>query len=146
MLDLSFGRRGFIVVSALVAFCLKGCSDSELADLIDSFSFRMTGGTVFADPGQLTIKEVHLDSGNLLGQMVIMNGKIASSGEFDTHAVLFDESGRMLVVLTRIDGAAELLNDDTIRELKILGTVERGKKGLPYIMARSVKSVDIAGF
>jgi hypothetical protein len=92
---------------------------------------------------KVTTKEIHFDSGRLLGREVILEGQVLSYGKFDTYLVLSDESGRMLVVLTHLVGADSEVEDTIKRQqnksvLRVLGSVERGKKGLPYLLARSV--------
>lgn len=123
-------------------FFVAGCQgEKSLLQTMDDTAFSWAGGTVFSDPGQLTMKELHFDDGKMLGRDVIVEGEIISTGKYYTYLVLSDESGRMLVVLTHLEEAEELLKADTPKVIKVLGTVERGKKGLPYILARSINSV-----
>lgn len=127
----------------LVFFSL-GCNEVDsLKRYVDYASFKVIGGTLFSDPNQVTTKEIHFDSGRLLGREVIVEGQVLSYGKFDTYLVLSDESGRMLVVLTHIVGVDSDVEDTIKRQqnrsvLRVLGSVERGKKGLPYLLARSV--------
>lgn len=121
---------------------LTGCwSGRSLPEAIDDFSFNLTGGTVFSDPSQVTTKELHFDTGHLLGKEIILEGQIVSTGKYFTHLVLNDDSGRMLVVLTHLEKAEDLLKKKDLYAVKVLGTVERGKKGLPYVLARSLTPV-----
>lgn len=132
-----FGRR---LIGVLLF--MAGChGEKTVMQVMDDAAFSWTGGTVFSDPGQLTMKELHFDDGKLLGREVIIEGEIISTGKFYTYLVLGDESGRMLVVLTHLEEAEEFLKTGNPKVIKVLGTVERGKKGLPYILARSVSSV-----
>ena len=101
---------------------------------LDYMSFRISGGTLFTEPTLVTTKEIHFDTGNLLGREVILEGKIASLGKYDTHLVVSDESGRMLVVLTHIDEASSLLQNKSSEHLRVLGTVERGKRVYPMYL------------
>lgn len=124
-------------------FLLSGCwGGHSLSESVDAFSFNLTGGTVFSDPSQVTTKELHFDTGHLLGKEVILEGKIVFTGKYFTHLVMNDDSGRMLVVLTHLDNAESLLKKKGTETIKVLGTVERGKKGLPYVLARSITAVD----
>lgn len=132
------GKR---LVLLLALFLVQGCSKQTFTTFFDSLSFRWTGHTFFQEAGVRTFKEIHFDSGNLLGQDVIIEGRVLRTGEFFTHVVLTDNSGRMLVVLTDISDAEALIG--TGREgLMVLGTVERGRKGLPFVLARSLKPVE----
>lgn len=84
---------------------------------------------------------MHLDSGALLGQEVIVEGVVVNVGKYTTHLVLSDESARMLVVLTNVIDAEGVVASER-KNLRILGTVERGKMGLPFIMAEAVVAAD----
>lgn len=53
-----------------------------------------------------------------------------------------DTAGRMLVVLTQVVDAEKTLAEPSPKRLKVLGTVERGKKGLPYILAKAVSTAN----
>ena len=122
-----------------LGFLLASCDGFDSwQENIDQFSFRSTGGTLFSEPNRVTTKELHFDTGILLGRVVILEGKIEEVGDFETYAVISDDSGRMLVVLTNIDDASEVVKGSNGQGLKVLGTVERGKKGLPFILAKSI--------
>lgn len=99
----------------------------------------MTGGTLFLEPTLVTTKEIHFDAGRLLGATVLLSAAVEELGKHDTYIVVSDGSGRMLVVLTNLEDSGFVKNDLKEKKVEILGTVERGKKGLPYILARSVK-------
>ena len=60
-------------------------------------------------------------------------------GSYQTYMVLSDNTARMLVVLTEID-FYDLIGEENLQgeEVKILGMVDYGKKGLPYILAKSI--------
>lgn len=126
----------------VILFLIAGChGEKSVTQIVDDAAFSWTGGTVFSDPGQLTMKELHFDEGKLLGREVIIEGEIVSTGKYYTYLVLSDDSGRMLVVLTHLEQAEDLLKTNDPKTIKVLGTVERGKKGLPYILARSINAV-----
>jgi len=125
--------RGIILL-----FCLVGAGCQGVRQSVDHRSFRWFGGTIFSEPGQVTMKEIHLDSGNLLGHEVIVEGTVVKRGEYFTHLIISDETARMLVVLTNMDLSEELLKKHSPKMLRVLGTVERGKKGLPFVLARAL--------
>ena len=119
---------------------LLSCSNvNDIPQLLDYISFEYVGGTVFSDPEEVTLKEIHLDKGSLLGQEVILRGEIINIGSYHTHMVLADSTARILVVLTEID-FIDKINEfaSNGKNVKILGTIDYGKKGLPYILAKSV--------
>lgn len=130
-------------LAVFLLLLISSCSkvDGVLEDF-DLFSFEFSGGTLFSKPGIVTTKEVHFDSGKLLGRLVIIEGKIVSFGKYGTHLVLSDDSGRMLVVLTHLEEVDEMLKGvkETDGILRVLGSVERGKKGMPYLLAKSLNS------
>ena len=130
------------VLAFSIMLSLQGCYDKlTLTEFVDKKSFEITGATIFSQPGQITTKEIHFDSGNLLGREVVIEGNIVKTGKFYTHLVLTDESGRMLVVLTKIEDAEDVLKVSNPEKIKVLGTIERGKKGLPYVLAKSLMPI-----
>ena len=123
----------------LLVSLISGCHlKSSMTSEIDNVSFEMAGGTVFSEPSQVTTKEIHFDTGTLAGRDVIVEGEIQVTGKYFTHLVLHDEFGRMLVVLTEVEGAEGFLSKKRPKHLKVWGTVERGKKGLPYVLAKAL--------
>jgi hypothetical protein len=132
------------VIVLLLSVLALGCDQTdELKRDFDYFSFELTGGTFFSQPSLVTTKELHFDTGQLIGREVILEGKVLSLGKFDTYLVIGDDVGRMLVVLTHIEEASQTLGSKKPKRLKVLGTVERGKKGLPYILAKSLKPIKV---
>lgn len=123
-----------------LAWFLGGCQDKlPVSQAIDRRVFEHFGSTLFSDPDLMTTKELHFDTGRHLGREVVVEGSVLDLGEHGTHIVVKDDFGRLLVVTTDIGGVS---NDMLIKEnqpLRVLGVVERGKKGLPYIYARAIK-------
>jgi hypothetical protein len=110
----------------------------QVKDGFDRWSFGWAGGTLFSEPQQVTIKQLHFDTGELFGKDVILEGAIRDRGEAGTHLVLADPEGRMLVVLTQIDDSHRVMERAEVESLRVLGRLERGKKGLPYVMAKAI--------
>ncbi len=113
-------------------------------DDLDRWSFALSGGTMFSDPFQVTTKQLHLDAGDLFGKDVILEGHILVLGAEQTHLVLSDGEGRMLVVLTELEGSYRDLEKKESYRLRVLGRLERGKKGLPYILAHAIRLTEDA--
>ncbi len=130
----------FISSFGLVAL-LAGCNAGEsIADSIDQLTFGWWGGTLFSSPNQVTMKEIHLDNGGLLGRSVIIEGSIVSVGKHYSHIVVADETARIMIVLTNLPDAEQTLKRFSQENIRILGSVERGKKGLPFVLAKSLQS------
>lgn len=131
----------FFQVLVVLLVLSGGCGRVEdFYGAVDSLVFRSIGGTVFSKPDQVTLKEIHLDKGALVGQDVMVEGQVIETGRYDTYMVMSDTTARMLVVLTDVDDTMRVLSKDvkvTKTPVKIIGTVEYGKKGLPFIQARS---------
>lgn len=123
-------------------FSISGCDiEGPLVRKLDSSIFQYFGETLFSDPDHLTTKEVHFDTGRLIGKEVVLQGEVLNWGEHGTHLVLNDEFGRLLVRVTDIVGFEMTDEQKKVETLRVLGTVKRGKKGLPYLLARSIKPV-----
>lgn len=136
----SFRKPGLISVVLLLALSSISCQKiQDLKDDIDIRSFSWTGGTVFGEPFQVTTKQLHFDTGDLFGKDVILEGDILERGESSTHLVMADPDGRILVVLTSVDESYQILGEPSVNRVKILGRLERGKKGLPYLLAKAVR-------
>ena len=132
--------RNVVLFSCLTCY---GCNFQveSIPKTIDLNSFSWIGSTLFADPPTVSMKEVHLESTLLLGREVIVEGKVIELGDFGTYLVLADEGARMLVVITEI-GELELRPEDIGQaNIRVLGSVNNGKKGLPYIQARAYTKV-----
>jgi len=125
-----------LALMSLIHGCEQG---SDLKKIIDYQSFEYIGGTLFSAPSQVTMKEIHLDKGLLFGQEVMLEGTIMEIGSYQTYMVLSDNTARMLVVLTDLD-FYDVIGEENLQgeQVKILGVVDYGKKGLPYILAKSI--------
>ncbi len=122
-----------------IAAILTGCTNG--IRWLDASSFGSFGTTVVSDPQQVSLKEVHLDAGQLVGQTIVIEGSVVNVGKYQTHLVLADSTARMLVVLTKVHDATGDFEKRPPKALRILGTVERGKKGLPYVSAIAVSEI-----
>lgn len=128
-----------IAAALSVAFLQTACVRfAEIPARFDRGAFARLGGTFFSKPDQLTMKEVHLDHGSMAGREIIVAGEVKEVSEHYTYVVLEDDSARMLVVLTGLASAAPWLKDEKPKQLRVLGTIESGKKGLPYIRATAL--------
>ena len=135
----------FAVVFAL-AFASTACNGTEtITTLVDRLMFQHAGGTLFTNPGTITMKEIHLEGVALKGKEVVIEGKVVEVSSHYTYIVIADDQARMLVVLTGIESAGPLLKAAVPHNVKVLGVIESGQKGLPYVMARSLNVVHDPG-
>ncbi|MDQ3233424.1 MAG: hypothetical protein M3Q07_16520 [Pseudobdellovibrionaceae bacterium] len=137
---MSVSKPGLVSILLALALTHVSCQKIQgIKDDIDETSFSWTGGTVFGEPFQVTTKQLHFDTGDLFGKDVILEGDILERGESSTHLVMSDQDGRILVVLTAVDESYQILAQESVNCVKILGRLERGKKGLPYLLAKAVR-------
>jgi len=125
------------------SFCVSSChSNLSISESIDSYLFEFFGGTLFEKPSKISLKEIHLDDGRLQGKKIVVEGAVSSIGDHYSYVIITDKSARMLVLLNRILDADKILNEDQKigdgKQLRVLGTIYKGKKGLPYISAISL--------
>jgi hypothetical protein len=118
---------------------LSGCwRRDSFPEMFDDWLFRMSGGTLFSNPERLSLKEIHLDNGMLTGRLVIVEGVVEGMSDLGTYLVMSDHSARLLVVLTDVDHMP-FVQIGKRNTLNVLGKVESGKKGLPFVRAFSVR-------
>lgn len=133
-------------LGAVAAASLTACVKLEDAQgFVDRAMFRQIGGTMFSTPDLISMKEIHLETVATKGKELILEGQVADVGQHGTYMVLRDENARMLVVLTDIVDAADIVKRDAHQTMKVWGTLETGKKGLPYLMAKSLTVVPVSG-
>src|SRR5690606_8039529 len=108
-------------VLILLPLLCSGCVRSiDLTRLADQQLFRFTGSTPLTGIEPLTMKEIHLDNGNLLGREVIVRGAVVGSSRHGTYLVLSDETARLLVVLTDLDPMMPQLGNSKPEVISIL--------------------------
>jgi hypothetical protein len=121
-------------------FCLSGCfGGGNLCRDFDSWIFAKYGKTIFASPEELTLRGVHLGTGEVTASDVVMEGRITDLSEHGTYFVLFDDAGRLLVVLSEIGTDVPISAFEQSGSVRVLGSIESGKKGLPLLRARAVR-------
>ncbi len=126
----------------LLAFLVSCTKIENIPDRLDVLSFEWTGGTMFHSPKRMTLKQIHLDKEGLVGKEIVIEGSVLEVGRFLTYAILSDNSARMLLVLTDVDNKESLGQfEKSPNQLRILGSVENGKKGLPYILVKALKAI-----
>ncbi|MBC7533622.1 MAG: hypothetical protein H7318_18805 [Oligoflexus sp.] len=131
------------IIAIFSLFILSSChSVQSLGTGLDTWSFAQTGGTIFGSPFQVTTKQLHFDTGELFGKDIVLEGNVEYFGVAFTHLLLADKEGKVLVVTTELPESYKEFGKDHNPRIRILGRLERGKKGLPYLLARAVDTVD----
>jgi hypothetical protein len=111
---------------------------------VDRQFFGKFGITLFASPTVISMKEVHLDSGSLPGRQVIVEGTIVDVGPHGTFIVVADDSARMMVVLTQMPTPFWFTEGHLKKNIRVLGTFDSGRRGLPLIYARAIRWLRVA--
>ena len=134
----------FLGLTFLSLVCTSCHSLQDVGQGLDTWSFAQTGGTIFGNPFQVTTKQLHFDTGELFGKDIVLEGKVEYFGAAFTHLLLADKEGKVLVVTTSLPELYKDFDKAIGPRIRILGRLERGKKGLPYLMARAVDTVQHA--
>lgn len=131
------------VIAVFALLTLASChSVQNLSAGVDTWSFAHTGGTIFGNPFQVTTKQLHFDTGELFGKEIVLEGKVEYFGAAFTHLLLADKEGKVLVVTTELPESYKEFSQEINPRIRILGRLERGKKGLPYLLAHAVDTVE----
>ena len=119
---------------------LSGClgSGSLLRD-VDSWVFGKYGNTVFVKPEELTLRGVHLGTAEVNSGDVVIEGRVTDVSAHGTYLVLFDDVGRLLVVLSDVGTDLPVGVFERSGSIRVLGSIESGKKGLPLLRARAIR-------
>ena len=130
-----------IIFSLLgILLSLSGCGvGGKLWRDVDSWVFGNYGVTIFVKPEQLTLRSVHLGAGEFNSGDIVIEGRITDVSTHGTYLVLFDDIGRLLIVLTEIETNLPLTASDRSGVISVLGSIESGKKGLPLLRARAIR-------
>lgn len=131
---------------ALLPVLLYGCEreTQSLLGTLDSFVFKTAGVTLLSNPSSVSIKELRL-SGNKADSEVVVEGKIEERSENSTYFVISDDSARMLVVTTELaPKMAEIAFKSPANSVvRVIGKVEIGKKGLPFLKASAITAEEL---
>ncbi len=127
-------------------FCIFlhiSCVKRELGffEIVDNYFFRNYGETYFEHTNQVLIKDILLSSPSTNNQMVIVEGQVVEISPNYTYLILKDETASLLISLTQLSSYSEFLESKPNQKFKIVGKIERGKKGLPVLNTRSIHPV-----
>lgn len=124
-------------LALLLASCNK--EDSWLMQSIDAYTFNKIGGVIFEEVEQVSLKEIHLDSGLLINRTIIVEGKIVKIGEYGTYIIMSDDSYRILVMNAKIDIANNFKENKHIKNnVRVLGKIKTNRQGQPFVSALAI--------
>jgi hypothetical protein len=133
-------KVGLFLSVMLVCLTTSCIGDESLVNSLDRAVFSRSGKFLFSSYAPITLKEIHLGLEELRGKKVLIEGKVVESGKHHTFFVMEDDSARMLVVLTRFPNILPDLGTRQGKNVKVLGIVGNGKKGLPVVMASAIRT------
>lgn len=131
-------NKSVILVSAL--FLLIGCTarEPDFKTRVNLSLFEYFGSVFLLDVKEVTAKDIHLAAGTLDVGLLILRGEIVSVDKFYTSLVVSDKTGRILAILTDIDDIDEKLSKKATGPISLLGQLDQGKKGLPFLKVKSI--------
>lgn len=134
----------FTCLIAALLFGVMGCGgNSSLQQKANNFWFSFFGNTLGSNVREFALRELHLNVDSFLGKSIIVSGKLVEFGDHRTYAVIADSSSKLLVSLVKIGSGGEDVADlkmESGKEIRVLGTLEVGKRGLPIVVASAVFS------
>ena len=130
------------------AFCLgilflmiSGCRDDSngIFNSLNSMIFKSFGFSLGNNALNLSIKELRL-SGNITESEVEIEGQVEEVSSNNTYFVISDQTARLLVVTTDLLPKVRdvIFEKGKGSSVKVIGKVEIGKKGLPFLKASAV--------
>ena len=138
-----------ILLSLALVFGVSGCrrDGSSVAAGVSHLWFSSFGTSLSSDVHEIALKELHLSVDSLLGRTVIVRGPVVEFGEQGTYAVIGDDTSKLLISLAGAGSSGVLISEKVGHrefEFSFMGTLEVGKRGLPFLVASSVYSRKLA--
>jgi hypothetical protein len=128
----------------LTALTQVGCQREleHLIETVEGLTFKAAGVTLLSNPASVSIKELRL-SGNSTESEVVISGKVEERSDNSTYFVISDDSARMLVVTTDLTPRMSevVFKGADGSTVKVIGRVEIGRKGLPFLKASAVTAL-----
>lgn len=129
-------RRIMLIGLGLCFGC--GTKWQTAAQILDTLLFEHLGGTLLSEPPEVSLKAIHLEAGTIEGRLIITEGNVVERGKNDTFMVVNDDNMRLLIVTTKMDERSMNRFANSQHRVRILGTVDRGQKGIPVMTALSL--------
>lgn len=127
----------------LMLFVFSGCKDesNSIFSSLNSLIFKSFGFSVGNNASSLSIKELRL-SGNIIESEVEIVGQVEEVSANNTYFVISDQTARLLVVTTELLPPVRdvVFQNGKGSNVKVIGKVEIGKKGLPFLKASAITS------
>lgn len=133
-------KAGLFLAMILLSLTTSCIGDESLVNSLDRAVFSRSGKFLFSSYAPITLKEIHLGLEELRGKKVLIEGKVVEAGKHHTFFIMEDDSARMLVVLTRFPNILPDLGTRHGKNVRVLGIVGNGKKGLPVVMASAIRT------
>lgn len=132
-------KKGKIAFFSLVCCLFFSCSNDSFSRLDNAF-FEFFGFTLIEKPKFVSLKQIHLKPNDFVGRVVFVEADLKMVGDHDTFLILGTKSATMLVNLTSLSDVSNVSKEGLSR-VKVLGTVENNRLGLPYINAHAVNKL-----
>ena len=120
---------------------ISGCRDDSngIFNSLNSMIFKSFGFSLGTNALNLSIKELRL-SGNITESEVEIEGQVEEVSSNNTYFVISDQTARLLVVTTDLLPKVRdvVFEKGKGSSVKVIGKVEIGKKGLPFLKASAV--------
>lgn len=118
---------------------LFGCSGKfKSSAAVDMLTFRLIADTIFEKPKIVGFKEIHLSNDVFLNKLVQVKGIVVERGDLGTFIIIAEDDDRLIIATT--DLLREFRQNLSVgSDISVLGTVESGKKGMPFLRAQSIK-------
>jgi hypothetical protein len=125
----------------LLILSITGCKDESngIFQSLNSLLFKTFGFSISNNASSLSIKELRL-SGNIIESEVEIVGQVEEISSNGTYFVISDQTARLLVVTTELlPNVRDVVFENSKGSLvRVIGKVEIGKKGLPFLKASAV--------
>jgi len=141
--EISAGRCHMRKVLCLGLFLtvFSGCKDDAngVLNSINSLAFKIFGISLGNNATSISIKELRL-SGNIVESEVEIVGHVEELSANSTYFVISDQTAQLLVVTTDLLPRVRdvVFKNGKGSTVKVMGKVEIGKKGLPFLKASAV--------
>jgi hypothetical protein len=126
-------------------FFASGCKDdsNSVFSSLNSLIYKSFGFSIGNEASVLSIKELRL-SGNIIESEVEIEGQVEEVSANNTYFVISDQTARLLVVTTEVLPTVRdvVFKSGKGSNVKVLGRVEIGKKGLPFLKASAISKSD----
>ena len=127
-------------------FMISGCKvdSNSIFNSLNSMIFKSFGFSIGNNASSLSIKELRL-SGNIIESEVEVEGQVEEVSSNKTYFVISDQSARLLVVTTDLLPKVRdvVFQKGKGSKVKVIGKVEIGKKGLPFLKASAVTTSEL---